>query len=57
MPDFQLIEKLKQGACVWNIWREKNHSIVPYFPLVQLRRANLKYVNLSKAFLSEANFF
>jgi len=57
MPDFQTLEQLKQGACVWNIWREKNPSLVPYFSLVQVRGANLNYVNLSKAFLSEADFF
>ena len=50
MANSEHLERLQQGAEVWNRWREKDPGIIP-----DLSEANLSGFNLSKFFLSRVN--
>jgi uncharacterized protein YjbI with pentapeptide repeats len=59
MADKEHVEILKQGAEVWNSWREKNPEVKPDLSQVKLinadlSRANLDGVDLRRADLSKA---
>ena len=49
------LERLKQGADAWNLWRAQNSRIAPDLRWVDLSEANLTGVDLSRADLSRAN--
>ena len=67
MADKEHVEILKQGADVWNSWREKNPEVKPDLSQLKLINADLSRANLngadlrradlSKAQLSHASFF
>ena len=49
------VAQLEQGVAVWNMWRDKNESVVPNLSGAKLERANLYGANLSVADLSDAD--
>ena len=56
MADEEQLDILKQGAEVWNVWRDNHPEVIePDFTRAQLESADLIQTNLSGANLSEAN--
>ena len=53
--DLDLLEILRRGPKVWNLWREKYPNIDIDLSCANLSYANLSYANLSYANLSYAN--
>jgi uncharacterized protein YjbI with pentapeptide repeats len=50
-----LVEQLKRGARLWNVWRSQNPTIRPELEYADLRYTDLSRANLSRADLSDAN--
>jgi len=56
MANLEHLKILKQGAEVWNKWREKYH-VAPNLADVGLSRVDLSRVDLSRAYISGVNLF
>ncbi|MDB4303653.1 toll/interleukin-1 receptor domain-containing protein [Desulfosarcina sp.] len=55
MANPEHVRIIKQGAKVWNKWREVNEKKIPKLRRANLSNAHLSEANLSKADLSKAN--
>ena len=55
MANEEHVEILKQGAKVWNKWREKNRDVSPDLFRANLSKARLNGTNLSGAILMRTN--
>lgn len=49
------LDKLKQGAKVWNAWRERHRDVTPELSGADLSGAGLAGIDFSKANLARAN--
>ena len=57
MANEKHIEIIKQGANVWNQWRQDSPNLQPDLSDADLLRSNLCGVDLSYANLQQANFY
>lgn len=55
MANKEHVNILKQGADVWNRWRQENPGVRPDLSFVNLVAADLSRANLSRATLQEVN--
>lgn len=55
MADQQQLAILRQGAAVWNKWREQNPDLIPDLSNSEIRGVDLRGCNLSDTKLSRAN--